>query len=1158
MTGKNSFNWDHIFNSIKDSIILLDSNGIIKDCNVAFLKLVEKSRRQIIGVDGSTFFTDKDGRPEDCPFLKSKKTKKRESLIINKFNKWLKADIDPILDENNKISGFVHIMSDITEHIEADISLQGSEEKFRTLTENISVGIYRNTVGAKGKFIEANPAIVKMFGFKNKKEFLAYNVSELYLHPQERKFFNDGMLKKGFVKNEELQLKKVDGTTFFGSISAEAIKDKNGKVQFYDGIIEDITERKKAEKALLMSEKKYRNLFEKSKDAILIIHNSKFVDCNQATINMLCYNSKEEFLNTHPSELSPEKQPDGKTSFQKANKMMKIAFENGSHRFEWYHKKSNGEIFPVEVLLTSISSNKKNQIYHTVWRDITERKLAEEALKKQNLEYQTLLLNLGGMVYRCKNDKNWTMEFISAGCLSLTGYKQDDLLNNNKLSYNELILPEYQDHLWKKWQEKLKIREPVEDEYEIRTATGDIKWVWEKGRGIFDKTGQLTHLEGLITDITERKLVEKALAISEESLRALFNAMTDVVLELDHEGRYVNIAPTSPDLLYKAQAEMLGKTLHDLFPLKEADKFLAAIHESLDKNIIVNIEYQLELKNKLVWFEARIAPKTKNTVLFIAHDITERKRARQIQEVIYNISNTAASTDDLEELISLIHKELGTMIDTTNFYIALYNEKKEMFSLPFFTDAQDKTITFPAGKTLTNYVRKTQKSLLANKKVKVELEKSGDIELFGIDSKIWLGVPLKIEGKIIGVLAVQSYTDELAYTKSDLKMLEFVSNQVSISIERKRVEIALQENERRYKYLFNQSPTSIWEEDFSEVHKYLISLKKSGIKDFKEYFENHLDEVKKCSEMVRVLDINEMTIKLFNAKNKEELITNLGSIFTEDSLLPFIDQLCAIAEGHTRYTGETINKTLDGKSLNVFIKSNVVPGYEKDYSRILISLIDVTGQKKAEEDLRNGRERLKMLNKIIRHDIANDFIVIKSAINIYRRASDAKMIDEIEKRVDKSLNTIDNYRKYESFIDLNQDLYELEIADILNDIIAEFPKIKFNIQGNCKVFADNALDSVFTNLITNSIKHGNSTKIDIKISLEDNMCKINFIDNGTGIPDKIKGKIFDEGFFHGKAGHTGIGLHIIKQTIERYGGSISIEDNKPRGAVFIINLKKAL
>ena len=1003
MAGNSLLDWKHVFNSIKDSIVLLDTNGFIKDCNDSFIKLVNKSRNQIIGYECSKIIFDRTDKLENCPFLRSKSSKKRESFTAEKNDRWFNIDVDPLFDEN-QIVGFVLFMSDITEHRKAEKIIEKSEKKFRTLTENVNVGIYRNTVGVKGKFIEANPAIVKMFGFKNRDEFFAHNVSELYLQPEDRNKFNNEMLEKGFVKDKVLLLKQKDGTPFFGSISSVTIKDNEGNLQYYDGIIEDITKRKEAEKALWESEKKYRDLFEKSKDAFLIIHNGKFVDCNQATINMLCYNNKEELLNTHPSELSPEKQPDGKMSFTKADEMMRIAYEKGSHRFEWDHKRSNGEIFPVEVLLTTISSDKNNHILHTVWRDITERKQAEEALKKQNLKYQTLLLNLDGMVYRCKNDKNWTMKFISAGCLSLTGYEPEDLLDNNKLSYNELILPEYQDSLWEKWQKKLETREPVEVEYEIRTAAGDIKWVWERGRGIFDKNDQLIHLEGLITDITERK------------------------------------------------------------------------------------------------------------------------RTEQIQEVIYNVSNAAASTDDLEEMISLIHKELGTMIDTTNFYIALYDEKKDMFSLPFFIDAKDEIDTFSAGKTLTNYVRKTQKSLLANKEVKVELEKSGDIELIGVDSKVWLGVPLKIEGKITGVLAVQSYTDELAYTKSDLKMLEFVSNQVSISIERKRIEIALIENEERFKQLVENANDIIYKLDANGYVTYVnpVTLKMGNYKEKDligiDYLDivhpDHYHDVKRFFRIQFIKKIKN-TYKEFPLKTKSGSYIWLGQnvqlLFEEDKIVGFQ----AVAR-------------------------------------------DITKRREAEENLRNSRERLKMLNKIIRHDISNDFIVIKSAINIFRRTSNATMINEIEKRIDKSLAAIDSYRKYESFIDSNVDLNKIEISDLLNEIVVEYPQIKFNIVGKCSVFADEALNSVFTNLITNSIKHGKASKIDVKISSEDNKCEIKFMDNGTGIPDKIKDKIFDEGFSHGKAGHTGIGLHIVRKTIESYGGSISVENNKPNGAVFTINLKKVL
>ena len=96
----------------------------------------------------------------------------------------------------------------------------------------------------------------------------------------------------------------------------------------------------------------YRELFERSADAILIIEGDAFIDCNQATVNMLRYQNKAELLQTHPLDLSPPTQPDGRESFEKANEMIAIAFERGSHRFEWAPKRADGEVFPVEVLLT--------------------------------------------------------------------------------------------------------------------------------------------------------------------------------------------------------------------------------------------------------------------------------------------------------------------------------------------------------------------------------------------------------------------------------------------------------------------------------------------------------------------------------------------------------------------------------------------------------------------------------------------------------------------------------------------------------------------------------------------------------------------------------------------------------------------------------------
>jgi len=130
----------------------------------------------------------------------------------------------------------------------------------------------------------------------------------------------------------------------------------------------------------------YRELFERSADAILIIEGEMFIDCNQAAVDMLRSANREQLLRTHPSELSPPLQADGRASYEKANEMIALAFERGSHRFEWAHRRMDGEVFPVEVLLTAVQEPGR-RVLHVVWRDITDRKLLEEQLRhSQRLE----------------------------------------------------------------------------------------------------------------------------------------------------------------------------------------------------------------------------------------------------------------------------------------------------------------------------------------------------------------------------------------------------------------------------------------------------------------------------------------------------------------------------------------------------------------------------------------------------------------------------------------------------------------------------------------------------------------------------------------------------------------------------------------------------
>ncbi len=164
----------------------------------------------------------------------------------------------PVLGESGHTVGVITVLRDITERRRAVEALGKSEEKYRTLTENVNVGVYRNTVGPQGAFIEANPAIVAMFGYTSKEEFLSLRVSDLYQNPEERRILNQKLLADGFVRNEELKLRRKDGAPFIASVSAVAVRGSDGEVAYYDGIVEDITNRKLAEEKLRQSLERFR------------------------------------------------------------------------------------------------------------------------------------------------------------------------------------------------------------------------------------------------------------------------------------------------------------------------------------------------------------------------------------------------------------------------------------------------------------------------------------------------------------------------------------------------------------------------------------------------------------------------------------------------------------------------------------------------------------------------------------------------------------------------------------------------------------------------------------------------------------------------------------------------------------------------------------
>lgn len=179
-----------------------------------------------------------------------------ELRSIKKDGAIIHFEIDSsVVKEGDKIIGTRTYLWDITERKRAEEALKLSEEKYRSLTENLNVGVFRSAVGPKGRFIEVNPAMVSIFGYDSKEELLSIDVSDLYLNPEDRERFNEKILKDGFLRDEESISKRKDGSTFIASDTAVAVKNGKGEVIYYDGVVEDITERKKMGQELMKRKK---------------------------------------------------------------------------------------------------------------------------------------------------------------------------------------------------------------------------------------------------------------------------------------------------------------------------------------------------------------------------------------------------------------------------------------------------------------------------------------------------------------------------------------------------------------------------------------------------------------------------------------------------------------------------------------------------------------------------------------------------------------------------------------------------------------------------------------------------------------------------------------------------------------------------------------
>jgi PAS domain S-box-containing protein len=178
---------------------------------------------------------------------------------------------------------------------------------------------------------------------------------------------------------------------------------------------------------------------------------------------------------------------------------------------------------------------------------------------------------------------------------------------------------------------------------------------------------------------------------------------------------------------------------------------------------------------------------------------------------------------------------------------------------------------------------------------------------------------------------------------------------------RQETQEALEKSKRHYQALFEDSPISLWQEDLTDLRAYLKNLQEGGVRDFRAYFETHPEALQQCANLIQVVDVNRTTLKIYEADSKEQLLTTITSIFSPESYPAFKEVIIALAKGQTSFETETVSTTLTGKKNHILLRLRVLPGFENAGNEVLVSIVDITEQKRAAETLQTQTRVLESM-----------------------------------------------------------------------------------------------------------------------------------------------------------------------------------------------------
>lgn len=539
------------------------------------------------------------------------------------------------------------------------------------------------------------------------------------------------------------------------------------------------------------------------------------------------------------------------------------------------------------------------------------------------------------------HDKNLFPVWGNNAYARLWGYSIEEILDNH-LDQKHILPAETLDLYWNVVLPTVRQGNRWEGEYVIRSKDGTLRSVKGWFDPVTDESGEITHVISIKQDLSDLIRIREALGTAQKSLKFISESTSDIFFRLNlHTGLYDYLSPSvvrfsgysvqeyqdNPMLLWQIVhpdwRDYLDEVLQELLEGKVRDEYVFQfIHKS----------------GEVFWASQRhILLRDKHghpvAVEGIATDITARKRAEE---------RLRASEEKYRFLAENTADAIWTMDDD---YCMVY-------ATPSIKDISGYTPEEVQGRPLREMVAEQSIPRLEEAlNQRREAEAEGDYALVS-------NLELEHIHKNGRTFWAETVIKRLLDDKGRPIGFQGVSRDVTI---RREAGAAVAASEARFRTLFEDSPISLWEEDLTRLKFYLDELREQGVTDFRNYFYENPESLAKCASLVTVVDVNKATLSLLGATSKDELLGNLDKILTDSSMAAFTEEIIMLASGGREYCGEIANRTLDGDTIWVMVHFYVPDEYQETLSRVIVSLLDVTPRRRAEEALMDSEERYRVL-----------------------------------------------------------------------------------------------------------------------------------------------------------------------------------------------------